>query len=784
MIVFRRFRTPFWLICPLLVGLSLWSWSPKPPATRSQAVCSPGVVFEGYSFLLPEIIEQNAAYAPFFTDWKQQYAAYFQQDIQRTDNLEEWAGRFCRLAEAKDVAAVVYEADIRDLSALHNAAAAKGKEKPPLPYGLAANVFAQVIAENGCTEAVDYLQYTRKVEPFVVRLSDRWALPQTDPLTMQSLIQEGIARFQDTRSHFIRLRYAYQVIRLAHYAGQWQQTVDLYNQLIPQIDQRRSSIVFYWALGHLAGALQQLDKYPEAAYRYALIFRSCPSKRASAFRSFRIRHDADWQQAWRLCKTQDEQITLAMLRAGVSRAFDVSDLTEIYAIDPSHPQLDLLVVGHVQQLEQIFLRTPVTDQRYGAAASRERRAQAAKFLVGLQQMLRQGLREQKIANPKLWVTLVGYLELLAGDIYAAERSFDQATQMLNSWNSYDAKLLKQLDVWKLLLKIMQFDVRKPEAEQEAFRIRSYKLFREVAAFEPFLRDWMSARYAETKHPGKSLLAGYGLSAIGLNPNPAVLNDLLKAATDQDPIFLEYAAQVDSNPSHLRDRLLEMKGMYLFNEGQPEAALVVLRQIPETDNVFMPQFTPFKETLHEGIHRPITDTLLLTRRDILEKLSDFEFKAKAAAALGSPDAARYYYLIGLAHYNMSYFGHAWNAMDTYRSGYNWLRLAQGPVFPLASPPHQNREYLDVGRALNYFEMAYSTAKDPEWAARAAFMAARCQQKQWFMQADTRYRAGSRLIPVIPAPYNTYYILLHTRYNNTQFYARAIKECKWLAAYGNH
>jgi hypothetical protein len=131
--------------------------------------------------------------------------------------------------------------------------------------------------------------------------------------------------------------------------------------------------------------------------------------------------------------------------------------------------------------------------------------------------------------------------------------------------------------------------------------------------------------------------------------------------------------------------------------------------------------------------------------------------------------------------MSYFGHAWHAADAYRSGYNWLRLAQGPVFSLPNAPAGNRENIDVSRALAYFEKALAEAKDEEWAARAAFMAARCQQKQWFCQPGNRYRAGTKLIPVLPPIYNTYYTLLLTKYRETKFFQQAIKECKWLAAY---
>jgi hypothetical protein len=101
--------------------------------------------------------------------------------------------------------------------------------------------------------------------------------------------------------------------------------------------------------------------------------------------------------------------------------------------------------------------------------------------------------------------------------------------------------------------------------------------------------------------------------------------------------------------------------------------------------------------------------------------------------------------------------------------------------MTGTPDGNRENLDVSLALGYFERALAAAQDPEFAARAAFMAARCQQKQYFCDKDSRYRPGSKLIPTLPDQYAVYYNLLLSRYSNTKFYDGIIKECKWLEAY---
>jgi hypothetical protein len=771
----------FFVAIAAAVMLLLSSFFPYVPQPAPQGHCAGVEGFRGYTFLDPGIINKTAAYAPFFIRWDRYYERYFfNKDIQREENIEEWIGRFCDQPTPAQVEYVVYKASMNELAQLRDAAADAAK-RTLLPYTMEGNTLAEIIALSSCTEAADYLIFTRKCEPYVLPSGDGWQLPPRDQESMELLVEEGLTRFDNTQSHFYRLRYAYQIIRLAHYAGKWQQTVDLYNRLIPRVDRKKPSIVFYWTLGHLAGALQRLGRYPEAAYRYALIFRHCVSKRAQAYRSFYIRNDQDWKATLALCENDEERATLYTMRAGGAHTYAVDDMRQIYELDPGNPQLELLLVGDIQELEKLYLRTPVTDAKRGKAVAAIQRQQAARHLIDLQELVKKVLRDRKTPNPRLWEALGGYLELLAGDRYAAEKTFDRVQNRLGRSDDYEIQLYQQIETWRILLEIMNLSPETNFPDDAAFRIRSYAGFKENPHFEPFLQDWLSAAYAASRHPGKALLAAYEPAALTYNPQLDELEDLLKLAASDNPLFLEKVMKFDSNMEQVRARLLEIKGVYLYSIGQPQAALSIFRSIPSTQQLQMTKFSPFREMTDERVHRPVTDTLLLNRRQILERIIDYDFKAQAAAAVQAPVAAWYYYLNGLACYNMSYFGYEWEAMDYYRSGYNWLRLAQGPIYPLQGSPAGNRENIDLSLSLSYFEKALAEAKNPELAARAAFMAARCQQKMWFCAPECKYKPGSRLIPELPESYVTFYQILGTRYAGTEFYAQMVKECKWLAAY---
>ena len=772
----------------LLAGVFFFtaSFNPVDNSAQNKVVnnnCTGIARFYGYTFLDPGIINKNAAYAPFFMRWDDYYERYyFDQgvEIQKDENINEWIERFCGKPLKADVEYVVYQADIGEISGLH-LSAADPKRKTPLPYRLAGNTFAEMIAFNGCTEVTAYLMFAKKCEPYVSRKRSEFDSKERQSAEMIAMIDEGLGRFKDTDSHFIRMRYAYQMVRLAHYAGDWSYTVDLYNYLLPKIDRKKKSIIYYWTLGHLAGALLKLGKYPEAAYRYSIIFRYCPSKRAQAYRSFLIRNDDDWEKTMRLCENDAEKSTLIILRAGGARTFLIDDMINVYDLDPANPQLDLMLVSEIQELEKIYLSTPITELKNGPALGSLKRETATEHLLNLQKFVRKGLREKKTPNTKLWRAIEGYLDLLAGDKYAAEKRWDRLENDLDDDLPYDKQLQNQIEIWHCLLDIMKLDLSSDNADNLAFRIRSYAAFKRNPNFEPFLQQWLGAGYAAQKHPGKAILAAFDPEDLGLSPRLEVYDDLLTLANSSDPILLERTMQIDTNPERIKARLLELKGAFLLGQGQPEAALATFRKILPTEMARLPKFSPFREKFGEKINRPVTDTLLLNRLEIAQKILDLEFRAKTAEALNDPEAAMFWYRIGIGYYNMSYFGYEWEVTDAYRSGYNQLRLAQGPIFSLFGSPEGNRENIDVSLALSYFEKAIHTTGDPELAARAAFMAARCRQKQWFCLPDCTYRQGSNLIPVLPENYAEYYDLLMTKYSKTKFYAGIVKECKWLAAY---
>ncbi len=69
---------------------------------------------------------------------------------------------------------------------------------------------------------------------------------------MEALVERGLKAFPKTESHYVRLRYAYQLVRLAHYLKEYDYVLELYDYLMPKVD-ADPSLIYDWVEGHRAG---------------------------------------------------------------------------------------------------------------------------------------------------------------------------------------------------------------------------------------------------------------------------------------------------------------------------------------------------------------------------------------------------------------------------------------------------------------------------------------------------------------------------------------------------
>lgn len=716
--------------------------------------------FRGYSFLDPGLADLKLPFTPYLLSFEQLTESLPKQAVvQQLNNVEEWSDRHCREASPEDIEYLIYRAPVSQLQALKRAIVAKEKK---LGASLVDNSFANFIFESRCMETMDYLLYARACEPHV-QAPGYWDDTPRDIRAMQELIDQGKALFLNLESHYIRLRYAYQIIRLAHYMGDYAQTLELFDYLIPKIE-ADPSILDHWILGHKAGALMSLGQNVEASYLFSIIFDKSEAKRESAWNSFNIKTDEEWQACLNLCLTDRERAGLYVLRAHNRDSRLVEEMQAIYQLDPANPNLELLLIRELHKLEKDLLGQSLFPHRHvDRQAGGRPRPNAGKRALDMLQFVKKCAQDGRTARPLLWQIAQGYLEMLSGDPYFAGKTFEKI-----QLQSDDPVLANQLRAMQRALEINSLSTVNDSLERVIAGWYEDEVFQEFEHFEGFLEDKLSRLYHQGGHPGKALRIHYPLSDFKSNPDLTAIDDLINLCKKERKTPLERKMVVRKDGSTIINDLYDLRATLLLSRGMVEAALETYKQIDRARWDDYGVFNPFVERLKPCIECSLPDSVTtFNKGEVLERLVRMEYDAKADPVNG----AALFYKLGIAWLNMSYFGHAWEMTDHYRSGgsldmmaYDGRNFFYAPGLPLG-----NTENFDLTKALGFFERSIALAKNPELAARASFMAAFCEQQDYYVSG----RKG-------PMTFR-YFEKIRTNYPNTDFYQYLIEECKYFSYY---
>ena len=205
------------------------------------------------------------------------------------DNLVEWQQFFNKTGHIEvtldEIQKVIYDSKNKDIL-LHTLQALKDGDKPDGSKAgdLEGNRALNYIIENKQTEVLEYIIYAKDCEPWVAEWDPWEDPPQRDFEEMERLINLGFERYTRASVSFIKLRYAYQVVRLAQFSGQPEKCINYYDKMVPGLNVK--SIITYWAMGNKAGALRSIGKPAESLVLDSLIFDQCENMMESAFRDF------------------------------------------------------------------------------------------------------------------------------------------------------------------------------------------------------------------------------------------------------------------------------------------------------------------------------------------------------------------------------------------------------------------------------------------------------------------------------------------------------------------
>jgi hypothetical protein len=740
------------------------------------------------SFFWNDQVDQRG-YNPFYYTGMQNWYAETDSFDMESINTQSWKQYFLDKPASKDVQRFIYTFSYKDVSILYSSI--EKNNLSVLPDSIKKNGVADWFVANKDLEALGYIMYAKQVEPHVTGNWDYWEPVKRDSVKMSGLIRNGLQLYKAAKKEDIKLRLAYQAMRLAHYSKRYDDCINFYNLYV----KNNNSVSFLKpiCLAHKAGAFYGKRQIDSAAYLFSLAFAQSDLNRISNMQSFEWSCIADSGRAryLQLCKTNAEKANMLGMFAMRSASDqdgglkdEINELKTIASLDPSSPLLEIITAREINKIEEIYF-TPALYKASGKEMEYYYRDQPVdekmKAYPGkikdFGDLLLSFAANKKISNSGFYTLAAAHLAFVGKDYASSEASLAKAKDMqLNP---------KQKDQWNLTKLLVTINKQQNiDAAFEASILAELKWLAVKAGsnetWTKFYRDVyievLGEKYHQQKDIARQALCivagnrfGYGGSALdflreNMNSHDLLtLNSLLESKKRN--ALDDYIISVTTfSANDVKDVIVTS----FIRENNWIKAEEWLKKIPASYYKTDPYKTylaanSFADLLYDTHVATKQDTVIYTKLKFVQKMIQLE--KQLVAATDNNKKAKIHYQLANGLYQMSYWGNSWllQTYDWSGSEANWSKKENNWL----------TEYYGVYHAEENYKKAFELSSDPEFKARCLFMSAKCDQKQ----VDMSYEAEEKNLDDFMLNKN-YFPQLVKDYNRTSFYKQAFNTCSYL------
>jgi hypothetical protein len=781
--------------------------------------CGPGLFDENefLSYFLPESSNaQSQDRRYFFTPQLYNYDSETEADTvrQSDENLNAWAAYAGGNVPITAVAKALYEGDES-----------------------ARNRFVTQLSRTHAP-AIDYLKLALQADK-ASGGGDIWNPDPADTTQLTQLLGEARTKYSAVNDPFLKERYAYQAVKVADQIGDHDQCLDLYDQLITPITKK--TFISDWALCRHAGAAFSLGDTARAIYEFAQVFDRCPSRRPQAEASLRIYGIRFRAEALKYAKNDREKAAVYALCAIQPKQDALPLLKELIALAPENPLVELTMAREINRNEYFFLaeQNPIygydETTKKDSVAFEDCRKTSVSYANQLRAFALDAAQNEKLNDPAYWYTSAAYLAYLDKDYDASITTLDKAEQAKTS----NADLKKQIALQRMLLLAAQTETINSQVENQLIgyleQFGNAKNFRFNNAFvevcQQFARryqqeaagsksgGWLSGCSRPTKDAGKKMTAAKSFlltmltssqlnrseAYVNVNSDQLVIEDSTSAATVQQAV----AFSQQPNPTDFDKRLLKLTGFdadylntllgrRLLAEHRYAEAATAFGKVGSkvwSDEPFASNFNhnPFDVPVNR---QEAAGANSYTPVQFAQRMAELQQQVNKR---NGDEAAKLYYELGCGAYNLSWFGNSWILVKRSWSSAELVSTLYGQIksterAQLEQQLIQN-VYYSAQPAKAFFEQAMKAARQPELAAKACFMAARCEQNELTVRlaieevkrgyADFDEKEWSTLTRKLQREqYGRYFSRLSMDYKQTKFQSEILRECATYADYVSH
>lgn len=770
------------------------------PIYKIVQACSDGPDPYDYypQFFNPSIAGQPAFFSFQYTallNYYDEWNDYSEEDGALPDaNIAAWRSFTGNTVSEADIDSFVYSFTWDQLNRLYKQTEKGMATLEASPLSL--NGFSGFIRKNRDLETLGYLMYAKQCEPYVAIGQDDWSVPNTDSVKMARLQKNGQQLYAACKKDFIKERLAFQILRLAFQQHKYKEVLKLYSSMIGD-EKKEGSDIFVRSLALKAGALFRLNRKPEAAYLFSLVFDRTTNSKRSAYISFDWATGEDVADVLPFCKTNHERAVLYLMDGLRKYNQAMPQIKAAFAADPRVNGLDVLVTREINKIEERFQALSLLRQRnlspqawyfdnyWANSADSAAQVEAQQWKVYAAQLngfCREAATDAGTARAAFWHLASAYLYYVEGQLGKSRQQIAQV-----ALEKSDSKEQRFLAILQTLLVIKESGRMNPKTEAKLLPLlQEIEMRGSDKAYRDIMATVLSTAYLKD---GDTLKAIFCLSR---------LNKLTDNQYDADPDFMDLPGSLLSRLSAgkiatIRGFLASknktafeqwlLQGSYYTPELLTDLeATKYLRNYQFAKAVQLMETLPknfYTKSLPNPFIAPTNDIMDLGSEDTSGNISKLRF-AQEMLALSKQTDPSGMFAFGEGLYSMSYYGKAHMASVYYRSTYDGAAYFAGP--DRAAIPADQIEYYSVKKAEQVFVQVAAQTKDPELKAKSLWMAAKCWQKS--CPAQSSYDAWDSKGPdayYSNALLNPYFPLFNTVASQSAYAKEVLQTCDYLKDY---
>ena len=520
-----------------------------------------------YYNLFNQEIMSDERYRPFLLIYG---SRYYTNDTLRNGNIEEWR-QYLGLSydETKYLVFKASRSDLQNLS--------KGKRAVDENLSFASADFMK-----NHKQALLYLAYAKYLEPYMRIIPGEdtdfyWDLPEYEhnagDLDYEKVKTVLTKSWNAESDNELKLRYGYQLVRLAHYTRRYQEAVQLFEQYVEPLKMRTE--MYYYALAQKAGALRGMGETQRANRDFIRVFANSYDLKTMAYTSLTMGWDNEINFADFVAGAADnnERNDIFFMMGYSDFNNPVNEIEKIVVTDPNAIQAKVLMVRAINMLERRMLLSYVP---WGEGDDRSRYPYLGQDDTEGRAFFNQALRvsdmqRDKASDKNFWNLASSYLHFLNKD-------FELANNCLGNVKSTDADymaMVKNLTAYIDICRQPKIDANTERYlyDNYANMIKGEESYSLNMADNSFIGMVLSNRYGLQGEKAKSFLMLRHVKAIEDNPDESLLDDIQSFLNKKKKTQLEeyIAATSTTEMANTNNYLAYVKGVLRLTEGDFKTA---------------------------------------------------------------------------------------------------------------------------------------------------------------------------------------------------------------------